>query len=248
MSELIVIVPDLQVPYHDKRGVDTLAKFIKAVKPHTVVSAGDEMDMQTISRWSKGTPLEYERSIGKDRDETVRVLEQLQVDHVIRSNHTDRLFNTVMMRAPGLLGLPELTLEKFLRFDDLGITYHRKPYELAPNWLLMHGDEGNISQTAGQTALNLARRTGKSVVCGHTHRAGLSHYTESYAGKAQRTLWGLEVGNLMKLKSASYLKGGIGNWQQAFGLLVVDGKTVTPQLVPIQQDGSFHAIGKKWSV
>ncbi len=247
MSELIVIVPDLQVPYHDKRGVDTLAKFIKAVKPQSVASAGDEMDMQTISRWSKGTPLEYERSIGRDRDETVRVLEQLQVDHVIRSNHTDRLFNTVMMRAPGLLGLPELTLENFLRFDDLGITYHRKPFELAPNWLLMHGDEGNISQTAGQTALNLARRTGKSVVCGHTHRAGLSHFTEAFGGKAQRVLWGLEVGNLMKFKSASYLKGGIGNWQQAFGLLIVDGKQVTPQLIPIQADGSFHAIGKKWS-
>ncbi len=247
MSKTIVIVPDLQVPYHDKRGVDTLAKFIAAIKP-TVVSAGDEMDMQTISKWSKGTPLEYERSIGRDRDETVRVLEQLQVKHVIRSNHTDRLFNTVMTRAPGLLGLPELDLPQFLRFDLLGITYHRTPYELAPNWLLMHGDEGNISQNAGQTALNLARRTGKSVVCGHTHRAGLSHFTESYAGKSQRTLWGLEVGNLMAMKKASYLKGGIGNWQQAFGMLHIEGKHVTPSLIPINNDGSFNALGKHWSI
>lgn len=246
MDKVIVVVPDLQVPYHHQPSIDALSKFIKATKP-TVVSAGDEMDFQTISKWSKGTLLEYERSIGKDRDATVRVLEQLKVEHVIRSNHTDRLFNTVHMRAPGLLGLPELDLSNFLRFDLLGITYHKEPYELAPNWLLMHGDEGNISQTAGQTALNLAKRTGKSVVCGHTHRAGLMHHTEAYSGKPQRTLWGLEVGNMMNMKMAKYLKGGMGNWQKAFGMLVVDGKKVSPTLVPVHEDGSFYALGKKWT-
>jgi hypothetical protein len=60
----IVCVSDLQIPYHDKRAVANLAAFIKAYKPTEVVSVGDEMDMQTISKWSKGTPLEYERSIG----------------------------------------------------------------------------------------------------------------------------------------------------------------------------------------
>lgn len=244
--ELVVIVPDLQVPYHAPKPIEALANFIKTVKPQSVCSAGDEMDMQTISRWAKGTELEYQRSIAKDRDETVRILEKLKVDHVIRSNHTDRLFNTVAMRAPGLLGLPELDLPQFLRFDLLGIEYHKQPYELAPGWLLMHGDEGNQSQTAGQTALNLARRTGKSVVCGHTHRAGLMHYSESYSGKVQRALWGMEVGNMMDMKRATYLKAGMGNWHQAFGLLAIDGKAVTPTLVPVHADGSFHALGKLW--
>ena len=168
--KLIVAISDLQVPYHNKRAVANVASFIKAVKPDTVVSVGDEMDFQTISRWSQGTPLEYERTIDRDRNTTVEVLESLRVEHVIRSNHTDRLFNTVMMRAPGLLSLPELELPNFLRFPDLGITYHKDPYELAPGWLLMHGDEGNVSQNGGTTALNLAKRTGMSVVCGHTHR------------------------------------------------------------------------------
>jgi hypothetical protein len=223
-----------------------VAAFIKAFKPDTVVSVGDEMDMQTISKWVHGTPLEYERTIGRDRDATVRVLESLRVNHVIRSNHTDRLFNTVMLRAPGLISLPELELPNFLHFGDLGITYHRKPYELAPNWLLMHGDEGNISQNGGTTALNLAKKTGKSIVCGHTHRMGLVHHTEAFSGTPTRTLWGMEVGNLMDARQASYLKGGINNWQQGFGILWVDGKTVTPQLVPISKDGSFTVAGKTW--
>lgn len=241
-----VLIADLQVPYHDKRAVANVAKFIKAFKPDEVASVGDEMDMQTISRWSMGTPLEYERSIGKDRDETVRVLEQLQISHMTRSNHTDRLYNTIMKRAPGLMGAPEFELENFLRLPELGITYHKKPYEIAPKWLLLHGDEGSVSQTGGQTALGLAKKTGMSVVCGHTHRAGLLHYTESYAGKTGRTLWGLEVGNLMNQKQASYLKAGIANWQQAFGILYIDGNKVTPKLVPIHNDGTFIVDGKVW--
>lgn len=244
--EVKVLVSDLQVPYHDKRAVENLSKFIKAFKPDEVVSVGDEMDMQTISRWAMGTPLEYERSIGRDRDETVRVLESLKITHMTRSNHTDRLYNTLMKRAPGLLGAPELEIENFLRLPELGVTYHRKPWQVAPNWLLLHGDEGSVNQTGGQTALGLAKKTGMSVVCGHTHRAGLLHYTESYAGVTNRTIWGLEVGNLMDQKKAGYLKAGIANWQQAFGILYTDGKKVTPTLVPIHSDGSFIVEGKVW--
>jgi hypothetical protein len=244
--KVIVCVSDLQVPYHDKRAVANLAKFIKAFKPDEVVSVGDEMDMQTISKWAKGTPLEFERSIGRDRDETTRILESLQVKHMIRSNHTDRLFNTVMMRAPGLLGLPELNIENFLRLDDIGTTYHRNPYQLAPGWILLHGDEGSMNPTGGMTALGLAKKAGMSVVCGHTHRMGLTHYTQSYMGGKPKTVWGMEVGNLMSYKEAKYIKAGLFSWQQGFGILYVDGNTVTPHLIPIQKDGSFVVNGKVW--
>lgn len=244
--KVIVCVSDLQVPYHDKRAVANVTAFIKAFKPDTVVSVGDEMDFQTISRWAHGTPLEYEHTIARDRDTTVQVLSDLKVQHVIRSNHTDRLFNTVMLRAPGLISLPELELSNFLHFPELGITYHNKPYQLAPHWLLMHGDEGSISQNGGQTALNLAKKTGMSVVCGHTHRMGLMHHSEAVAGVNTRTIWGMEVGNLMDARQAGYLKGGINNWQQGFGLLWVDGTNVKPELIPIRKDGTFTAVGKVW--
>ena len=244
--KVIVCVSDLQIPYHDRRAVNNLAEFIKKYKPSEVVSVGDEMDMQTISRWSKGTPLEYERSIARDRDETTRVLEALKIKHIIRSNHTDRLFNTVMMRAPGLMGLPELDLPNFLRLDEIGATYHTRPYELAPNWLLLHGDEGSMNSTGGLTALGLAKRTGKSVVCGHTHRMGLSHFTQSYSGSSPKTVWGMEVGNLMNYKHAKYVKAGLFSWQQGFGMLYVDGKDVTPVTVPIRKDGTFIVEGKVW--
>jgi hypothetical protein len=244
--KVIVCVSDLQIPYHHGGAVDALANFIKRYKPDEVVSVGDEMDMQTISRWAKGTPLEYEGSIAKDRDLTTRTLERLKVDHMIRSNHTDRLYNTVMLRSPGLLGLPELTLPNFLRLNDIGVEYHTKPYELAPGWLLFHGDEGNVQPTSGATALGLAKRSGMSVVCGHTHRMGLTHFTQSYYGSKPRTVWGMEVGCMMDFKYAKYVKGGLFTWQLGFGVLFVDGQKVTPSIIPMNLDGSFVFEGKLW--
>jgi len=244
--KVIVAISDMQVPYHDKRAVKNLIEFVKDFKPTEVITVGDEMDMQTISRWSAGTSLEHEGSIGQDRDETCRILEQLNVSHMARSNHTDRLLNTVSMRAPGLFGLPELNIQNFFRMKELGIKYHEDPYELAPDWLLMHGDEGNASSTAGVTALNLAKRSNMSVICGHTHRQGLVPYSQSHGAGTTRTIWGFETGNLMDYSKAKYIKGGLFNWQQGFGVLYVDGQKVTPVAVPIQKDGSFIFAGYKW--
>lgn len=242
-----VIVSDLQVPLHSKTHVSALANYIAKTKPDEVISVGDEADFTGISRWAHGTPLQYETNLHKEREATIEVLKLLRVTQMVRSNHTDRLFNTIKMRVPEFRHLPELDLANFLRLDTLGITYHRQPAEIAPNWILAHGDEGNLSQQGGTTALNLAKRFGKSVVCGHTHRMGLTHHTEAVAGKPTRTIWGMEVGNLMDMRKATYLKGGYGNWQQGFGILYVDSSKVTPVLVPMRPDGSFTVEGKLWT-
>lgn len=245
---IVFIVSDLQVPYHDRKAVDAVAQCIDDHLGDTerVISIGDEMDMQTISRWSAGTPTEYEKSIGKDRDATVQVLTDLQVTDVIRSNHTDRLFNTVMRRAPGLMGLPELELENFLRLPELGITFHKEAFNFAPGWLAMHGDESGLRSGAGSTASGLSVKTGMSVVCGHTHRMGLIPMSQAFNGKIAKTTWGFEVGNLMDFSTAKYTKG-VANWQQGWGALAVDGKTVTPIPIPIL-NRSFNFLGKvyKW--
>lgn len=241
-----VIVPDLQVPFQDKPAVAALSKFIKAYKPDGVACVGDEIDFQGISKWSKGTELEWESDIGKDRDETVEVLKRLQVTDIVRSNHRDRLYNKIRMSAPGLRHLPELQIGRFMKYAELGIKDHGEVMNIAPEWILVHGDQGNIQPTAGATALGLAKRSGQSVICGHTHRAGLTHYTTGIGGKT-RTIWGMEVGHMMNLKEAKYIKAGLFTWTKSFALLHVDGNTVVPQLVPIVND-SFVVDGKiyKW--
>ena len=241
----ILIISDLQIPYHDPKLVTNLIGFVKRYKPDQIVSIGDEIDLPSVSRWERGTIGEYAGTIGRDRDMTVKILEQLRVTDVVRSNHTDRLFNYIANQAPGLMGIPELQLENFLRLPELGITYHKKPMPIAPNWIAVHGDHGRISQIAGQTALKQALQHGKSVVCGHTHRLGLTHATEASGGVIGRILTGLEVGNSMQFSKASYTHGS-ANWQQGFGLLYVDGRNVTPVAVPVQRDGSFIVEGKRY--
>ena len=246
MSHRVWVISDLQVPYHDQRAVDAVTAALEQLREpgDVTLTIGDEMDMQTISRWSAGTPTEYERSIGRDRDKTVEILAQLGVTDMCRSNHTDRLFATVMRKAPGLLGLPELDLVNFLRLDDLGITFHREAWRFAPGWLAMHGDEAGLSQIAGQTAAGLTKKTGTSVICGHTHRLGMQPYTYGVNGKVTRTLFGVECGNLMDMKQALYAK--THNWQQGFAVLHVDGKHVHPELVPIV-DRSFTVMGERFT-
>lgn len=241
----IVVISDLQVPYHDERAVRNVASFIKRFKPDQVITIGDEIDLPQISRWTEGTPGWFEQSLGADRDATVEILWNLQVTDMIRSNHTDRLYNVIMKKIPAFLALPELKFEKFMKLDELGIKFHRKPLEFAPDWIAIHGDEGSVKPTPGLTALDSARKHGKSVVCGHTHRAGQSAFTEASGGVLGRVLRGVEVGNLMDFKKAGYTKG-VANWQQAFAVFYVDKKTVTNTIVHIEKDGSFVFEGKRY--
>ena len=241
----IVVISDLQVPYHDARAIKNVASFIRRFKPDQVITIGDEIDLPQISRWTENTPGWYEQTLAADRDATVEILWELGVTDTIRSNHTDRLYNVIMKKIPAFLSLPELKFEKFMKFDELGIKFHRKPLEFAPDWIAIHGDEGSVKPTPGLTALDAARKHGKSVVCGHTHRAGQSAFTEASGGVLGRVLRGVEVGNLMDFKKAGYTKG-VANWQQAFAVFYVDKKTVTNTIIHIEKDGSFVFEGKRY--
>jgi predicted phosphodiesterase len=241
----ILVVPDLQVPYEDVRAVKNLAKFIAKQKFDQIITIGDEIDLPQISRWTENTPGWYEQTLATDRDRAVQVLWDLQVTDVIRSNHTDRLYNVIMKKIPAFLALPELRFEKFMKFDELGIKYHKKPLEFAPNWIAIHGDHGSLNPQPGLTALGHARRHGKNVVCGHTHRAGQSAFTEASGGVLGRVLKGVEVGHLMDIKQANYTHG-TQNWQQAFAVFYVDRHRVNPVLTYLEKDGSFIFEGKRY--
>ena len=240
----IVAISDIQSPFEDRKAVAAVARFIEEYKPDDVISVGDEADFKQISRYDRGGWGEWEGDLGKERDHTVEILQQLQIKHITRSNHLDRWFSA-LDRVPAFHKVPEFQLKNFLRFEQLGITYHEKPWDPTGTggWLLMHGDEAGLRSGAGATALQLSVRTGRSIVCGHTHRGGLIPFSTSFGGQMRSTTWGLECGNLMDVKHARYMK--VHNWQQGFGLLTVTGKTVHPQFVPIQ-NRSFVVDGTQY--
>ena len=241
----IVILSDLQVPFEDEHVTRNIIAFLKKFKPDQTVTIGDEIDFQTISKWSEGTPAAYDMVLGEDRDRCVDLLWELGVTDCIRSNHTDRLYNIIMKKIPSFLSLPELRFEKFMRFDELGITFHNNPMPIAPNWIAVHGDHTPIKPQGGLSALEAARRHGKNVISGHTHRAGRSAFSEASGGRIGRVLHGVEVGNLMDFKQAAYTKG-VANWQQAFAIIYVNKSKVQVDLIHIEKDGTFIVAGKSY--
>jgi hypothetical protein len=239
-----VAISDMQCPDMDMKAIESVYRFIGATNPDGILIVGDEADQPEPSRWNKGYAGEYAGTLQKGLDVTHDVLAGFRDAlgegkpiHLMRSNHGDRIRTYIHRYAPALASLRGLSYEGLLGLEEIGVTYHSKPYEFAPGWVLAHGDEGSLSQAAGGTALGLARKWGKSVVCGHTHRAGLVHHHLSLNGKVNTPLFGLEIGHLMQYgggkSKADYLKAGSANWQQAIGLIDVDGKRVQPTLLPI---------------
>jgi predicted phosphodiesterase len=243
----IVVISDLQVPYHDPKAVKNVAKFIAKYKPDQVLCVGDELDMPQLGKFNIGRGAEYFEDLGKDRDTCADILYDLKIDVLVRSNHQQRLYNSIASRLPSLLKLPELEYEKFLRLDELGIYFSKEPYAITKNTIMVHGDEQAYKPQGGLTALEAARRHGKNVVCGHTHRQGYSAFTEASGGVLGRTVWGFEVGNMVNERSPGmkYMKG-VMNWQKGFGILYVDGDKVSPVPIPIERDGSFRVEGKRY--
>ena len=49
----------MQIPFHDTKAVANLVAFIREFKPDDVVTIGDEIDFNTLSRFAEGTPEAY---------------------------------------------------------------------------------------------------------------------------------------------------------------------------------------------
>lgn len=247
----VVVLSDMQIPYEDSAAVRAVTKFVESYKPDELFCVGDEADSPEPSRWNKGTAGEYAGTLQKGLDRTALVMKNFKEAlgdkpfHVMRSNHGDRISHYVSKYAPALSSLRDIEYTKLLQYGENDITFHHRLYNFAPGWAMAHGDEGSLSRTAGGTALSLARKSGVSIVCGHTHRAGIQHENTGYNGKLSNRLFGVEVGHLMNLSKADYLKSGGANWQQAFGILYIDKNKVTPLVVPFN-GRSFVVEGQKY--
>lgn len=255
MSKRIVVIPDTQIPYHDRKALKAVLTFIKEYQPDEVIHIGDVMDFPQPSRWNKGTAGEFEGNVLEDCEYAKRYFfEPLRKVFngpigVHEGNHDERPRTYLSKYAPALAATKAFDIETLLDFDGFGVTLLPEFNKIAPGWLTTHGHRGGISlsRNSGYTALNAAIKFDSSVVMGHTHRLGLVYRSRGYGGEVKKQLGGFEVGHLMNQKLAAYLKGGTGDWQQGFGLLTVDGSHVKPEVVPIVK-GKFTVDGNSWEV
>ncbi|AJC53970.1 metallophosphoesterase [Streptomyces sp. 769] len=246
----IVVISDTQLPYHHSKALNAVTRFIGETNPSEVIQIGDLMDFPQPSRWNKGTKGEFEGSVLKDAERGKEWLADLRDLYdgpmtVLEGNHDLRPRVYLDKNAPALAESHAFDLDVLLDFDGFGIQLVKDYYDFAPGWTATHGHLGTLSRIPGSTAMGQARATGKSVVCGHTHRLGLQHQTTGYKGRTE-SRWGFEVGHLMDLKKASYLKSGAANWAMGFGVFHIDGHKVIPTPIPVRNDGSFIYAGETY--
>ena len=234
------------MPFQFDEAIVNLKKLVNTFKFDLVLNVGDELDLNTISKYSQGKAESFQQTLNADRDVCKDILYDLKTDVVSRSNHGDRLFSAVS-QIPGLMALPELQYQKFMGYEDLGIYFAKKPYEIpGTEFVLCHGDEGNLSRVGGSSALNIAKRWGRSVIAGHSHRMGYTCHSEAFNGRLQRVLVGIEVGHTCNISKMRYLaKGGYyANWQAGAVIMTVKRGNPSFEMIRFNTDGSFAALGK----
>lgn len=243
----ILFYPDVQAPFHNSLQVRALNRFMAYWEPSEVIVIGDFMDYPQPSVWSKATADEFKGSVFTDSEVGKRILADMRVGYggpikFIEGNHDARPRVYLARYAPALAESNAFRIETLLDFDSFGVTLADPFYGFAPGWTATHGHLGiQLSNSPGRTALGAAKRIGKSVVMGHTHRLAKLPDTIGRAGDFN-TLWGMEVGHVMDMRPGSvphYLKGGFANWQSGFGIAYVDGNNVYPQTVEMDDNGRF---------
>lgn len=253
MTERIVLIPDTQLPYTDMKALRAMIQFIGDTQPDKVIHIGDILDLPQPSRWNKGTAGEFEGSVFRDAEHAKKhLLEPLRAVYdgpvgFHEGNHDERARIYLAKYAPALAESGAFNIETLLDFDDFGVDLLPDFNRVAPGWITTHGHLGKISlsQIAGSTALNAAKKFHVSVAMGHTHRLAVVSHSFGYDNRIVRTVTGMEVGHLMDMKGAAYLKGGAGNWQMGFGLLTVDGNHVKAEAIPITAR-KFSVDGETW--
>lgn len=244
MSLTAVIVPDLQIPLHDRAYFEVMLKLIKDVKPDILGLIGDVSDSTEISHWVKGKPGEYTGQFQNAADKVAQAVRRLREAapnadcFVERSNHDDRIREYISKGAPALLAQRSLQVEDVFGFRNQGFIFHQKPYEFLPGVLAVHGDEEAYSSVTGKYGVDAMQRYGKSLVYGHTHQPVLVTNSTGVNGVLQ-TNFAMNVGHGMDTLQVDYTKSGYMNWCRAIGLVHYDQGVLYPELL-ISLDGSLR--------
>ncbi|OON79627.1 metallophosphoesterase family protein [Streptomyces tsukubensis] len=249
----IVVISDTQMPYEDKRAMRNVINFIGEYQPDEVIQIGDLVDYPAPSRWTAGTREEFAGGVIRDSEYGRRVfLAPLRAVYdgpvkILKGNHDERPEKYLEKHAPALAADDvHYRFESLLDFDGFGVELAAPYYNFAPGWVAIHGHESpGLNQVAGRTAAMKAKKAGVSLVMGHTHRLAISPESTGFGGRL-KTIYGFEVGHLMDVRKAGYLKNGPANWQKGFGLFYVGKYNATPHAIPVEHDGSFVVEGERF--
>jgi predicted phosphodiesterase len=249
----VVIASDFHVPHINKPLVETFLRWLKKEYIDHLVINGDFLDAEPISRFVGS----HKHTLADEIWQGKALLSQLQKAAracnsdaritFIEGNHEARLTKFMLSNAKEIMGImaadgyevvsvPHLLNLKDRKIDHL--TYSQV-LELGAGLFVEHGDR--VSKNAGQTAMNVVKDKGASVVLGHVHRQGMYYKTDR-----QGVHVGVEAGCMCTL-DPSYITDKSANWQGGFAIADFDTSesdgAFALQLVP-WLNGKIYVDGK----
>ena len=215
-----IILPDMQVPYHDKLSVDAAEKYMASRQWDIYLNLGDFLDFNEISTHVIGKPGAVKENVAKTfkagREILYRHREILGPDCrmvVLQGNHDYRAVSYGERHPPmkEILDVPEN-----LHFKDLNIEWV-KSWEKGKIFRLGHAGFIHGGLTRKHHAAGMVEKYGIPIYYGHTH--DIMFFPKTTEGD-NKTLEAGSLGCLCRYDQ-KYLKGRPTNWQQAVSTIFV---------------------------
>lgn len=223
MPKTVLVLPDLQIPFHHPYSLTFLKRVRDKYKPDVVVCVGDEWDNCALSRYPKNPD---GLSAGDEHRKAVRAskpfYEAFPEVLVCESNHRQRLYKRAYEA-----GIPQDMIKA--THDYMGAP---KGWQWQFSWkvdgiVYEHGDRAS----GAATGRNLIDANHASVVYGHHHDCPGIVYTR----KANKTMFAMNVGCLVDERTYAMNYTRMNKTKPVLSCgVVVDG---VPHVIPMIQGG-----------
>lgn len=214
----VFVIPDLHLPYVNKKQLNKVLRAIEDEKPDAVVQVGDLYDQYMFSRYDK----EYEelspkKELSKAKSMATKMWKRINEiapkakKYQLLGNHDIRILKQVKRKFPEIYYMIKEIFNEMYTFDNVETMKSDRDYLVLDEVVYCHG--WKTSHTS-HFRLPVAR--------GHSHRASLELRQSERTG--YKLIFEMQVGCLADdtLVPLDYPASKKTGWANAYGL-VVDG-------------------------
>lgn len=210
----VLVIPDCQIPYHDKLSMRAVERYMVDELWDEVVYIGDFMDFHQLASFTKDEPEALTKTLAADYKVANEILErhalllpQAAKRTFIMGNHEDRV-RRFADKNPQLKGIIDVDVN--LRLKERGFkvikSYPDHETHRIGNAFFHHG-----LYTSANHPKKMADNFGVNIFYGHTH--DVQSYSKVLWGK-DKTIVGQSLGCLCRY-DLDYVGQSPTNWQQA---------------------------------
>lgn len=227
----ILVISDMQTPYHHKDSILFLKEIKKQLKPTRIISIGDLYDFNFFSDYGKNPNLYSGRDELELVKEASKELYKLfpEMD-ILDSNHGNRI-----RRKAFQAGLPSSVLR-----DEMEIIGGPKTWKLHPQLIikLPNGDKVKLVHNFNSNVLNSSKDQAMSLIQGHYH----SKMELLYWSSGEKSYFGMTVGCLINdLNREVFGYNGTQSKRPVLGTGFI--LNSVPMLIPMQTDKKNNWVG-----